>query len=375
MALLDLLPRARPRLAAVIALVVFAGLSLARMLGAFEVAELSLYDRDLRAAAQQAVEAPPITLVLIGEDDIHRHGHPLPDETLRVLIEIVLAAGPRALAIDLYRDIPVPPAPSGDPTVTSVAYRRLGEAVTSDPRVVMISKFGGPEGLGIAPPEFLQGSSQVGFADLPLDADGVARRGLLYLWDDEAPVLSISMQLASRYLAAEGIHPGADPDDPEGMLLGATPMPALPANRGPYVRADNAGYQFLLDYRFGDRSFSSLSISEVLAGDFEPEAFRDRVVLLGTAAQSVKDSFPTPIHSVEAAPATYGVEVHAHAVDQLIRYGQGSSRPLDVAAAPVLYGSIALFAIVGAGLGIMGRALWLQAAGMVAVVGVPVVAG
>ncbi|MCP5044843.1 MAG: hypothetical protein GY944_27765, partial [bacterium] len=60
MALLDLLPRARPRLAAVIALVVFAGLSLARMLGAFEVAELPLYDRDLRTAAQQAVEAPPI---------------------------------------------------------------------------------------------------------------------------------------------------------------------------------------------------------------------------------------------------------------------------------------------------------------------------
>ncbi len=77
------------------------------------------------------------------------------DETLQELIEAIPAAGPRALAIDLYRDLPVPPSPNADPARDSQAYRDLGVAILADPRVVMIKKFPHAENDGTPPPGFL----------------------------------------------------------------------------------------------------------------------------------------------------------------------------------------------------------------------------
>ncbi len=375
MAILARVPRSRPTLACLVAFAVFAGIGFARWLGWLEVAELALYDRDLRVAAEGAIAEPSITLVLIDEDDIRRHGHPLPDETLKKLIEILLIAEPRALAIDLYRDLPIPPNPSGDAAHESRAYRDLGKTILADPRVVMIMKFPDSDNHGTSPPRFLENSDQVGFADLPIDPDGVVRRGLLYLWDGNAPLFSISMQLASRFLAHQGLGPAADPDDPDSMRLGPVSLPPLQTNHGPYVRMDDAGYQFLLDYRFGGRRFASLSLTQVLDGAFNTNDLRDRVVLVGTAAQSVKDSFLTPIHSESRGTTTYGVEVHAHAVDQLIRFGVGTSVRLEVMAGPVIYLSIALFALLGSGIGLFGRSLLLQTTGLGLVSVVAVTAG
>ncbi|MBW2726555.1 MAG: CHASE2 domain-containing protein, partial [Deltaproteobacteria bacterium] len=255
------LSKTRPALAVAIALAVFSALTIARLLGLLESRELASYDRDRQLAAQNSSPEPPVTLVLIGEADIRRHGHPLRDETLRVLIETLLAAEPRALAIDLYRDLPVPPIAGGDQAVDSPAYRMLGETITRDPRVVMIMKFPDLHSSGTPPPRFLTGTGQVGFADLPVDPDGVVRRGLLYLRHGEAPLLSISLQLALRFLDDEGIYPAPDPDDPDSMLLGPVAIPPLIGNFGPYVGADDAGYQFLLDYRWGSRPLPSISIS------------------------------------------------------------------------------------------------------------------
>jgi class 3 adenylate cyclase len=44
----------------------------------------------------------------------------------------------------------------------------------------------------------------VGFADLPVDPDGVVRRGLLYLWDGDELILSISMQTGPAVVGRVG---------------------------------------------------------------------------------------------------------------------------------------------------------------------------
>jgi CHASE2 domain-containing sensor protein len=103
MAVLTGLPKSRLGLACIVAFAVFVSVGSARWLGWLEVPEFALYDRDLRAASEQEIAEPPITLVKIDENDIRRHGHPLRDETLRRLIETVLIADPRVLAIDLHR--------------------------------------------------------------------------------------------------------------------------------------------------------------------------------------------------------------------------------------------------------------------------------
>jgi len=208
-----------------------------------------------------------------------------------------------------------------------------------------------------------------------VDPDGVVRRALLYLWDGDAPLLSISMQLASRYLAQEGLYAAENPDDPDSMLLGAVPLPPLRASHGPYVRSDDAGYQFLLDYRYGARAFRSLSLAQLLDGTFDAAAVRDRIVMVGTAAQSVKDSFLTPVDDGSSGETTFGVEVHAHAVDQLVRFARGVGGPLEVLGQPFIYASIAVFALIGAGIGLFGRSLLLQVAVLSLVSAIVVSAG
>ncbi len=360
-------PERRSALGGAISVAVFLVLAVARFLGLLEPLELAVYDRDRRLAARAPSPEPPITLVLIDESDIRRHGHPLRDETLRVLIEEILAAGPRAVAIDLYRDLAVPPATGGNQAIDSAAYRMLGETINADPRVVMIMKFPDPNSSGTPPPRFLAGTEQVGFADLPVDSDGVVRRGLLYLWQGDAPLLSVSLQLALRHLAYEQIQPTADPDDPDSMMFGPVALPPLQRNHGPYVRTDDAGYQLLLDFRRASRPLRSVGLSRVLSGDFDPELFRDRVVMVGTAADSVKDSFLTPIDRGSDTGATYGVELHAQVVDQLIRFAHGEARPLAVPGWLVTHALIAPFALLGAGIGLFGRSLWLQVSGLLAV--------
>jgi adenylate cyclase len=369
------LPKSRPALAIAIASLVFAILSIIRLIGLLETREMAVYDRDRRIEAERPGPEPSIALVLIDETDIRRYGHPLQDDTLRSLIETLLAAEPRVVAIDLYRDLPVPAVAGGDQSVDSPAYQRLGETITGDPRVVMIMKF--PDSLtdGTPAPRFLEGTGQVGFADLPIDPDGVVRRGLLYLWDQDAPLLSISLQIALRYLAYEDIHPAEDPDDPDSMMLGQVALPPLIADFGPYVAADDAGYQFLLDYRWGSRPLQSIPLSRVLDGDFASELFRDKVVMVGTAAASVKDSFLTPINAGSGGATTYGVEVHAQSVDQLIRFAHGENRPLRAPPWQGTYASIAAFAVLGAVIGLLGRSLWLQVAGLLAISGAISLAG
>jgi adenylate cyclase len=70
------------------------------------------------------------------------------------------------------------------------------------------------------------------------------------------------------------------------------------------------------------------------------------------------------MHGGSRGETTYGVEVHAHAVDQLIRFSKGISTPLEVLGWPATYVSIALFALLGMGVGLFGRSLLLQTTGL-----------
>jgi adenylate cyclase len=343
--------------ALIIASAAFAGVTLLRAVGGLEPLELALYDYEIRRAAQAPISEPPITLVLIDEADIRRHGHPLRDETLTTLIGTILAANPRALGVDLYRDLPVPAAETG----RSPDYEALGRAVAADDRVVMTMKFPDPDGRGTPPPRFLDTDAQVGFSDLPVDAGGTIRRGLLYLWEGERPRMSLALQLALRYLAAEGIRPAADPEEPDQLLLGATVLPPLDGHFGPYADVDAAGYQFLLDFRWGSRAIPAYRTSQLLDGEFDPARLRDRIVIIGTAAVSVKDSFYTPLSRGAGGATSYGAALHAQAAHQLIRYAHGEGRPLSSPSTAATVGWILLWSLIGAGLGLWNRSLPLQA--------------
>jgi adenylate cyclase len=302
---------------AVLAIGLGAGAALSGMQAAgwLESADLRLYDAGVAARAR-GVAASPITLVRIREEEIHAYGHPLSDAVLARALREIAREAPRAIGIDLYRDVPV----GG-----SAGRAELAAIAEHVPGMVFVEKLPEPGVPGVAPPEFARDHDAIGFNDVVTDRDGVQRRGLLMLWDAEGVAsVGLALQLALHHLHADGIALGPDPDHPEHLRLGDTSFPPLEPDDGGYVGVDARGYQVPLDLRAGRDSFRSYTLADALAGAIPADALRDRIVILGTTAASVKDDFQT---ALPGGPVP-GIVLHAHLADQLVRLAHGTSRPL-----------------------------------------------
>ncbi|MHB8763283.1 MAG: CHASE2 domain-containing protein [Deferrisomatales bacterium] len=338
------LARSRPLVAALVGVGVAALLLGLRAHGWLEAAELAAYDRFLRLRPGSAAP-PPVVVVTVSDDDIQRLGRwPLTDATVAEALRAVTAQGPRVVGLDIFRDLPVPPG-----------TEELTALWAADPRVVAVSKFGSP---GVAPPPSLAGTEQVGFGDVVVDRGGTVRRGLLFLDDGVTVQSSLSLRLALRYLEAEGVFPGPAPGNPEHLQLGATAIAPFEPDDGPYAGADAQGYQFLLDFLDRGSGLAAIGLSDLLAGRAPPGLFRDRVVLIGTTAESVKDDFYTPLS--QAGPAgrhEFGVVLHGQIVGQLLRFAAGASAPLRALGDGPESAWIAAWAILGALAGLRSRAL------------------
>jgi len=301
--------------AAITAGTVFVLVLVLRFAGALERVELGIYDLGLRARPVAALDER-FVIIDETEDDLKRFGHPLSDETLARVVERVVALKPRVLGVDKFRDIPVPPGTEA-----------LGRAVNANRNVFWIYQFGGHGSRRITAPQWLQRPSQAAFNDVLPDAGGTVRRGLLYLDDGDRPQRSLALAMAMAYLAPEGIGPKADAADPERMRLGAATLTPLEAWDGGYAGTDASGYQMLLDYRGAPAAFPRFTLGELLDGKVDAALVRDRIVIVGSSATSLKDYFQTPFSSA-ALPHITGSELHAHQASQLLRLAQGDARPV-----------------------------------------------
>jgi adenylate cyclase len=302
---------------------VLAGMLGLRWTGILQPLELRAYDALLSVLRRGATADPRITLVAVREADIQRHGTPLRDELLAETLERLLAAGPRAVGLDLFRDHPEPPG-----------HERLTRLLREDGRIIAVMMYPGEDDSGVAPPPAVENEDpeRIGFADMVIDPDGAVRRGLLFLGGGEEARWSLALRLALAYLAPEGILLEGDERNPSVPRLGAATYPPLHGHAGGYAGVDDEGYQFLLTYPAGLAGFTTVSLGQVLDGDLAPEAIRDRIVILGTVAESVKDSFLTPLTVAEPMP---GAALHAQIASQLIRQALDEARPLRPAPWPV----------------------------------------
>jgi adenylate cyclase len=351
------LVRSRSFVAAAAAAVVAGGVLLLRAGGWLESLELGAYDRLIRLSPTSTAEAPPIALVRIVEDDIRRFGHPLCDELLARALEKLLAGEPRVVGVDVYRDAPVQSCPTDAAAgLIGADPPDLARIATSSDRIVTVMKFPDDRGVGTPPPFFSSDQSRVGFSDLPVDPGGTTRRGLLFLWEGDVAQLSFSLQLALRFLQDDGITLQPDADDPNRVRLGGTTIPPFHSWDGAYVRADDGGYQYLLDYADGPDAFPAWTLGDLLGGRVPDSALRGKIVVLGTTSPSVKDEFYTPWNRRrDEEHAMSGLELHAHAVSQLLRIARGQSAPITSASEAAEGAWILLFAGLGSLLGLWNR--------------------
>ena len=338
----------RSPLAATVVLVAAVSLGVLglRGLAILESLELAAYDWYLRLRPGHAVADPRILLVTVTDADIRTQARwPLPDGTLAEAIEAVARHSPRAIGLDIYRDVPVPPGSEA----LEATFRHY-------PNVVVVTKFGGGPTEGIPPPRALEGTDQVGFNDIVVDPGGIVRRGLLFVDDGATVASSFGFRLATLYLAADGVAPQRDSLEPSLLRLGPTTIHPLEPNDGGYVGVDTRGYQFLLDFQGGYGAFASVSLTDLLAGRIDPGVIRNRIVLIGVTAEGVKDFFYTPYsRSFADAQHTSGIALHAHIASQLIRIGLGAVSPMKTLPDWQEATWTAAWAALGGGIGFAAR--------------------
>ena len=252
-----------------------------RRRGGFEQLELMAYDRMLR---QQTVlpSDERFVLVEINEQDLRdQERWPFSDDVYAEVLENIQAGDPAIIGLDVYRDFPVEPG-----------YEQFVEQL-KQPNLIAIRNLDILSGTP-APPAVEQ--ERQGFNDVPLDSDGILRRSLLYATgSDGATLPSFSLNIAMTYLEAqEGILPEASELDPQYLQLGEVTFFPLTEDSGGYQKVDARGYQMLFQYRDRHDMQPVLTFTDVQEGNFDPEMLKDKIVLIGSTAPSLKDIVTSP---------------------------------------------------------------------------------
>lgn len=283
---------------------------LLRIAGLFQSGEWAAFDQYLRL---RPLEPPDNRIVIVGIDeaDIREIKQSIiPDGVIAQLLLKLKARQPRAIGLDIYRDLPVEPG-----------HLELVRVFESTPKLVGIQKVvGDSRREAVSPPPVLKAKGQVGANDVILDADNKIRRGLVYIQAQNGEsIYSFSLYLALLYLEAEGIAPQVVAGT-NNWRLGKTAFVPFEANDGGYVRADARGYQLLLNYRGPSRYFSTVSIMDILKDRVPPDWGRDRIILIGGVGETSPDLHFTPYSSglLSLPERMAGVEIHANLISQIL---------------------------------------------------------
>lgn len=281
-------------------------LVLLRSLGWLQPLEWAGYDWFFQLRPLEPME-PRIIIVGLGEKEIHQY-YPLSDRTLAELIEKIKVQQPIVIGLDFYRDFSV-----------GEGKEALIKTFKETPQLIAVEKVIGDEDTRVKPPSLLKQRGQIAASDVVVDSDGVVRRGLLVpIADGKSNLYTLGATVALLYLQSQKIS-FSSPDG-KNIQLGQQVFRAFSENDGGYRGADQGGYQVLINFRNPQQSFQRVSFSDVLSGKIEANLFRERIVLVGTTAESIKDEFYTPFsRSLNRMPqTTYGVEVQANVASHLL---------------------------------------------------------
>ncbi|MDI9636233.1 CHASE2 domain-containing protein [Geitlerinema splendidum] len=283
-------------------------------LGLLQILDWAVLDQFFRWRHEPA--DPRIAIVTIDEFDVAKlQQWPISDAVLAQLITQLQAQEPRAIGLDIFRDLPVEPG-----------HEKLLKVFETTPNLVGVEK---AVGNIVKPPPILNQLDRVGLADLMLDADGKVRRALLSVRTSEGQTrLGLAVKLSLMYLEKEGITLESIDDRRKYLRLGQAVFKPFTGNEGGYVRANSGGYQILLNYRGLDETFPTISISDVLENRIPPDLLRDRIVLIGTIGASFNDLSFTPYstHFFSTPKRFPGVFIHANIISQILS-GSLEGRP------------------------------------------------
>jgi CHASE2 domain-containing sensor protein/predicted Ser/Thr protein kinase len=275
--------------------------------GGLESLEIAAYDQATRSRSTEKPD-PRILVVSITEQDIAKYKYPLPDAVLNKTLLKLIEQQAFVIGIDLVRDW---------------TPGQLLKTIQTDNQVVAICNHGGKNATVFKSPPGVP-PENLGFVDIPTDPDGITRRAALFISNldtqSSCPAQkSLALQLAETYLINQHqILPGFDEKN-QAYQLGKITIPSFQPNDGGYSKADHNGYPILIKYRHPQQVAPVVTLSDVLENKIPTSQIKDRVVLLGATASSLKDEFRTPYSAGRAEDNVMpGVIVHAQITSQLL---------------------------------------------------------
>lgn len=285
-------------------------------IGLLQSLELAGLDQFFRLRPNEPPEQR-ITIVAIDEAYLKEVGSwPIPDANIAQLLEKLNVHKPRAIGLDIYRDLLVEPG-----------NQELRKAYKSIPNLIGIQLLANDKKVNVSPPLGLN-KDQVGFNNVLYDLDGKVRRSLLYWHVNNQVHESFALKLALLYLKSENIIPTKAKNNPEYLQLGKAVFTRFQANDGGYVGADARGYQILTNFpkpkcqsSSGEWcNFPQVSIRDVLADKVEENFIKDRIILIGSTAPSLQDFVFIPYSSslMGTAKPLPGIQLQAYFISELI---------------------------------------------------------
>ncbi|HBB33669.1 MAG TPA: adenylate/guanylate cyclase domain-containing protein [Cyanobacteria bacterium UBA8803] len=285
-----------------------------RHLGGLEPLEIAAFDQLVRLKPAEPNSDPRILVVEIGERDIDKQKRwPISDRVVAQVLSKLQAAKPAVIGLDLYRNLPVEPG-----------QKELA-AQLAQPNAIAIQNIDTRTGTA-APPKVPP--ERIGFNDVAIDWDNVVRRNVLFAETETDVLYSFSLRLALAYLEPRGIALQESASYPGAPQLSKAVFLPLTETSGGYQKVEAAGYQILLNYRSPNHIAKQVSFSDILDGKVDPSWVKDKIVLIGSTAPSLKDIFATPYSpSLRENSKMPGVLLHAQMVSQLLDAATGK-RPL-----------------------------------------------
>ena len=254
----------------------------------------------------RGVKAPPDSVTIVEIDDalMKQAGTFLPRLELGRLVQAIARLKPRVIALDILLldkgsdegDDVVAAALQASPTVIAAAalFPESRQSIDAGNREDPIAGLPMAERFLLPLKKFSE-RAQIGVVNLATDRTGTPRSAPMLFRSSDRIEMSLPLRVAAL---ATGSNPTIEP---HRLMLGALSIPTDNDFSAPIV------------FYGPRRTIRTISASALLAGEADPGAIENRIVVVGSTVTGGGDFFSTPFE-----PVMPGVEVVSTAIAQLV---------------------------------------------------------
>jgi adenylate cyclase len=272
---------------------------------------------DLRTIVR-GVKLPPdlVTIVAIDDAVVKQKGaYPLTRIDLARIVEAVARLEPKVVAVDLLlvdkgpddADEALAKALAARPAVIAAAavFPEASQSISKENDQGPLARLPRAEGF-LLPLRKFADHAQIGIVNVATDQTGTPRSIPMLFRTNDAVEMSFPLRVAALAV-------GKDPAiEPNRLMLDQRSIPT------------DVDHALPITFYGPNRTIQTMSAASVLAGDIDPDAIRNRIVVIGATVTGGGDFFSTPFE-----PLMPGVEVMSTAITHLLA-GDGVLRDQSV---------------------------------------------